>query len=488
MEDTGHNGVFPGQRRLSRKNVLNQLNKKLVIENKKFVIMASPPATGKTSILQMFSEIPRISSPLIIYIRLRQDIELFELLRQNGIDLKNYTLTFEPVETQCYLLLDDAQLAYDKKDFWETLIKDIKALTLLKHIKVVISATHLLGGSSSPAVFHDLAKIDSSSMLLSHDESLQLLNDPVMGLPSNMGTFDVLKGIMARECGGVICALRIASEFLADKIKLLSTILEAQAIQIYLSNDILVPMARCFGDELNLPWKPEIRKHIINALAGEIIASEDDQLRYLTKCGLLVFSNGSYAFSSPLAKRYFARYFYGERSSCFPSSLNQLIENTIKNMSSNTLTNSVVCSTDFPKEAVFQHLFMQGLALLTLPTCNICFELSKIFPSDGIAPGVISGAIDFYINSTLGWGIELFVNGSSISEYISQFGLPNGKYAPLEVQEYAVVDFRVTTSGEPTNVVRHENRITVFFKQGDYTSCFICFGLNLVAKQVRLLT
>ena len=79
----------------------------------------------------------------------------------------------------------------------------------------------------------------------------------------------------------------IASEVLADKIKLLSTILEAQAIQIYLSNDILVPMARCFGDELNLPWKPEIRKHIINALAGEIIASEDDQLRYLTKCGVI---------------------------------------------------------------------------------------------------------------------------------------------------------------------------------------------------------
>jgi hypothetical protein len=223
-------------------------------------------------------------------------------------------------------------------------------------------------------------------------------------------------------------------------------------------------------------------------LAREIIAIEDDQVRYLTKCGVLVFSNGSYAFSSPLAKRNFARYFYGERSSCPPSNLNQLIENTIKNMSLNTLTNSVVYSTDFPKEAVFQHLFMQGLALLTPPSWNICPELSKIFPSDGIAPGVISGEIDFYINSTLRWGIELLVNGSRISEHLSRFGLPNGKYAPLEVREYAVVDFRVTTSGEPTNVVRHENRITVFFKQGDYTSCFICFGLNLVAKQVRLLT
>ena len=131
---------------------------------------------------------------------------------------------------------------------------------------------------------------------------------------------------------------------------------------------------------------------------------------------------------------------------------------------------------------------MQGLALFTPPECNICPELSKIFPADGIVPGAILGEIDFYINSKLRWGIELLVNGKGISEHLSRFALPNGKYAPLEVLKYAVVDLRVSANGMPTNVVLHENRITVFFKKGTYKFCTICCGRNQVGRKVNLCT
>ena len=95
-------------------------------------------------------------------------------------------------------------------------------------------------------------------------------------------------------------------------------------------------------------------------------------------------------------------------------------------MSSNVLKNSTPLG-DFPKEAVFQHLFMEGLALHTPPECSICTELSKIFPSETNVNSqqAIAGEIDFYLNGSLRWGIELLVNGDGIGEYLSRFSPPN---------------------------------------------------------------
>jgi hypothetical protein len=148
-------------------------------------------------------------------------------------------------------------------------------------------------------------------------------------------------------------------------------------------------------------------------------------------------------------------------------------------MSSNLLKNSSVAG-DFPKEAVFQHLFMEGLAAFTPPSCCICQELSKIFPAttNPNTQQTIPGEIDFYLNSSLRWGIELLVNGDGIGEHISRFTPPNGKYVALAVSDYTVVDIRRNSTGRPTNISRHSNRITVFFKNDDYSIANCIFGLD----------
>jgi hypothetical protein len=154
-------------------------------------------------------------------------------------------------------------------------------------------------------------------------------------------------------------------------------------------------------------------------------------------------------------------------------------------MSSNVLKNSTLPG-DFPKEAVFQHLFMEGLALHTPPSCSICPELSKIFPSEtNLNMQQIEGEIDFYLNGDIRWGIELLVNGGGVGEHLSRFA-PNGKYAPLAVNDYAIVDFRKNARGQPTQISKHPNRVSVFFKLGDYSAAQCLFGEDTDAIKINL--
>ena len=213
-----------------------------------------------------------------------------------------------------------------------------------------------------------------------------------------------------------------------------------------------------------------------------------DYYSSLQKAGILVeLPDSTFNFTSPLAKRYFFKWIFPNRSEDAPSSLQELIKNVISNMSSTILKNSTLPG-DFPKEAVFQHLFMEGLALNTPPHCCICPELSKIFPPDSNlnSPQEIAGEIDFYLNGDLRWGIELLVNGGGIGEHLSRFSPPNGKYVSLAVNDYAIVDFRRNATGQPTSISKNNNRVSVFFKNDDYSVAQCLFGEDTAAIEISL--
>jgi hypothetical protein len=139
----------------------------------------------------------------------------------------------------------------------------------------------------------------------------------------------------------------------------------------------------------------------------------------------------------------------------------------------------------FPKEAVFQHLLMEGLASCTPPTCAICPELSDIFPVNDKGPnGRISGEIDFYLNGNYRWGIELLIKGSEVKGHMDRFS-KKGKYHALKVKDYVVIDFRPATDVE--KVRRYKHRITVIFDDvQNFASCRCIFGMNRSEKTIML--
>lgn len=62
--------------------------------------------------------------------------------------------------------------------------------------------------------------------------------------------------------------------------------------------------------------------------------------------------------------------------------------------------------------------------------------------------------------------------------YTAQFAL-GGRYAALEVDDYAVVDVRGNANRTvPNGTALKEKLITVFFKLGDFSRCQCVFGMD----------
>ena len=306
-----------------------------------------------------------------------------------------------------------------------------------------------------------------------------------------------LKQLIIRECNGLVGALRMSVQSLTQKEsgEDVSSLTENDLIVKYLSKLTLGYMKRCFGGA-HMSATGLLKEALIKCIFEEPIVikaltlenDKQDCYKKLLKCGILTINaEGKTEFSSPMALKYYMEYLFPERSSENPVSIKELVMKVIEGMSASVLRQSVVSGEQFPKEAVFQHLFMQGLVLCTLPNCVICPELSWAFPSSGSAAdsGRINGEIDFYLNGGLRWGIELLVNGAGVGEHIGRFS-EGGKYFALKVIDYAVVDFRGNDTGEVTNVELDPKRMTVFFRRGGDASCQCIFYEDTTPVPLKL--
>lgn len=149
-------------------------------------------------------------------------------------------------------------------------------------------------------------------------------------------------------------------------------------------------------------------------------------------------------------------------------------------MSSNQLNNSIIPEIDdFPKEAIFQHLFLAGLAAETPPYVCICSELGKRFPRSPEEKSLeISGEIDFYVDGNIRWGIELLTKGDRKEEHLVRCRPDGGKYASLEMLDYAVVDFRRGGNLTISKIKLDPKRMTVVFPFDSFQTCKVIIGLN----------
>ena len=467
---------------LKRPELLAKLSN--LVAQYRFVRLTSPASSGKSSLLKLYQH--HLKKTKVVWISCLSHRSCTELLQKKGIDFFNETVSEKLQRKKTIVFLDDAQAKYDEIDFWGLLIK-FSPNWLPSNIRFVISSTHLVSmGNSSPVAFEALPKLERSDFLLTPNESNEFLELSVLGLPRKMQS-ETLKQVIIRECGGLIGALRQSVDSLKERFSKDIQPTETALLQHFLSNDLLPVMVRCFGAHHSAPIGNDFKKILIKILLDEkqILnrldnQQDNDSYSSLKRAGILVeYPDTTFGFSSPLAKRYYFKWVFPNRSLTAPSALVELIRNVVSRMSATILKNSTTPG-DFPKEAVFQHLFMEGLATLTPPTCCICPELSKIFPvtTNLNTQQSIPGEIDFYLNSSLRWGIELLVNGDGIGEHMSRFTPPNGKYVALAVNDYTVVDFRRNSTGLPTNIARHSNRITVFFKDNDYSIAQCIFGLD----------
>ncbi|POM66509.1 Hypothetical protein PHPALM_17622 [Phytophthora palmivora] len=451
-----------------------------------FVLLSAPAGSGKTSLLTLFAR----RHPELRYVPIAFDdfnANATDLLAGHGVDVVRKTCRI-PGDKMCVFMLDDCQRQYHDIAFWTALIKGSSSW-LLPHIRFIISATHLLetDAPDSPIAFGSIPwKVTRDDFLISDEEAHQFF-DFENGLPSQL-RFPTLVEVIIRECNGHIGSLRSSCDILFEHYSKAVAPVEDDVFVYYLSGIFVNQLTRCFGSGHTTPASRNLQLFLIKCLVRDptcgplgMQLDEDEKQCFtrLMKAGIVRQDGDGYVmFVSPLAERYYNKWLFPNRADCNPKSLQELIRKVIGSMSASVLRQSVVYTDNFPKEAAFQHQFMAALALHTLQTCYICPELSRVFPdSPRQLDQRISGEIDFYLNGSLRWGIELLVNGDGIGEHMARFA-EDGKYAALAVKDYAVVDLRCNQTGRITNVIRKPERITVFFKAGDFSSCRCIFGLD----------
>jgi len=490
----GHSGLPPGETGFHRSRKLEGVDgvQKTLIEELewkckryKTVIMSSPAGTGKTSSLQMFCK-SNISEMNIVYVKMNQEQTGIHTLAQFGLDLSGATCIVDPRYGNkiTVFLLDDAQWRYGEPMLWDKMIKQ-ESFTP-DHVRFLVSATHYLGGSLSPVEFNSIpdgAKIPFSHLLLSEEDSKRFL---VNYLNFRFGSDDELVQIIVNDCGGNIGALRIANDDLDESFRFWTNqnLTYERISSHYMSTKLLGKMGRCFGTDPLAELASEMMGLVRKLLFSQQIqyAYLPSQLANLVRCGILAYNEQTISFMSPLAKRYFMNYFYPQRGLVEPDNLLDLVKSVLQNMSSNTLQQSVV-GGNIPKEAMFQHLFMSGVAASTPSNIAIHPELSRVIGDTAR----INGEIDFFINGSLRWGVELLIQGSGVGEHISRFGADTGKYAPLRMRDYIIVDFRQNPSGTiPKNIIKHEKKLSVIFKAGDYRTCNCEYGSGETMSQFSL--
>jgi hypothetical protein len=458
-----------------------------------FTLISSPPSTGKSSLLKLF--LNKYKYPFK-FVQCVDNMDPFELFKKaTGIDLASEKIDDTiPKGTRTMVIIDDAHCFYGNQLFWTSLLKHLPSwIDANYRVSFIVSATHNISFfSSSPEGFNAIPKISNEDLKLSIKESYEAIE--LTFRKKFFSLSNIVKDFIVNQCGGVIGAVVLSVVMIADKFaQHIPT--ETDILHYLCSGDFMNFLSRVFGTFRGRVL-PEFQVFLSDFMMGSLESVNDTsehevQVIALEKMGVLVRDQkGVVSFASPLANRYYTHFLFPNRPIECPQTIEELVAITIGNMSSTLLTKSTH-SSRFPKETIFQHEFMSGLAKSLPVEHHICPELSHIFPSTrGGAASLpssetVEGAIDFYINGELHWGLELLVNGDRVKEHLNRFET-DGKYFPFGMSDYRVIDFRL---GDPTKskIVLCEKRITVFFQQNDFTTCTCMFGTTPEKRQINLL-
>eukprot|EP00597_Dinobryon_sp_UTEXLB2267_P016680 CAMPEP_0201094074 /NCGR_PEP_ID=MMETSP0812-20130820/2494_1 /ASSEMBLY_ACC=CAM_ASM_000668 /TAXON_ID=98059 /ORGANISM="Dinobryon sp., Strain UTEXLB2267" /LENGTH=575 /DNA_ID=CAMNT_0047346531 /DNA_START=21 /DNA_END=1748 /DNA_ORIENTATION=+ len=500
-QSSEYDGIQDMSYALPRSHLVADLFQKVTDVSNHFIHLGSPAASGKTSLLQLFQRYCSERKVTCIYVSMLLEDFKGELRDKTGINSDRWML--EPDQngrcvcaddkTYFVVMLDDAQHRYGDVNLWSSLIKSDFEHKLPDNIKFVISATYSLGTDVSPIDFRTLPKLVLGDFRLKQEEVDEFITLSSVRMGAERAGLllkdPVIHNLIAANCNGHIGAMSVSVREIVKHFFHNTTVTVEEIVSFYLSKKMCSNFLRCYSSGVN-SLTGSMQAYLVNCLTmGPIsMLPDENSAAYgqLIRSGVLeVTEDDQTKFTSPAAASYINDLIFPRRSGLTVNDVRkrgvfELMKSVLARMSGTTLKQSVVNSfTDMPSEATFQHLMLAALEAETPPTCFICPELSKFFPPPFSKElGVeIEGRCDFYINGELRWAIEALINGNGVGEHLARLE-GQGKYVQLNYQDYLVVDFRVNATGEPTNVQKHRRRLSVFFKQGDFSYCNVLCGLE----------
>ena len=445
----------------------------VIDENHRVVIVHSSPATGKTSLLDLTARTLRLRHKDRKVIRFPvRSTDASELLKSLMFELGvNAISEVRSLDGETWILIDDAQLAFEAHLFWVTILKDLASGIFSSKIRFVIAATYdLASQGSTPYAFSEHPHVYNLKLT---DEEAKNLYDGYMKEIFFAGDWPAFKDTILRLAGGHVGVLTAGINMLFqmyqhNQKKPLEEdeVLSALRDHRFRSNlQRIFPRKELMTDEqrkvvsgliLNGP-----RCEPINPSQGSM---DDEVLVQLVRAGILSV-NG--AFSCLSSQWHYCNTFY-KRPATPPASIEDLVIKAVQSMSALRLRQS--CGNEkFPKEAAFQHLFSEALTLQVPANVPVCPELNTFARDD--SGNVKTGELDFFVggevNGDLRWAIEITRKGDKINEHVSRFDPSNGKYRAIGHTAWIVVDCR---GPRVKQVEMKQARCTLYFAEDFQTA------------------
>ena len=480
------NGIDIDKRYLKRESLVA----KVIEETFKheFYVIGSPPATGKTSLLQLVMvKLAAFKKTKVAYMRgLRggSGAMYSELESVSGVNLSDVEKTAAALENydHVWVLIDDAQNAYNEESdqFWEELVKarGIRLGPCASKVRFIVAATYYLRTQGSPVVFAVEARLPPSELAMTEEEA-----DDVYANAAGENEWGGwvrfktdLKAISNHHIGVFNQGLRLVQEeSVSVRSRSRNSLTEEIVINLLRTDKLLGKLDRCFAHpgDIDLIHRSIILDTIIRgeirvATTGDAIEVDEvvsgsnqvGSIVHMLQRGGILAPGGQ--FTCLAAEWYYYNRIFPDRALNSPCSIEIMVMNSVSSMSATRLR--VACNNGgFPKEAAFQQLFNEAMSR-QLPRHNtIIPELNTKAIINGKE---VTGEVDFYINGELQWALELLRQGSMITKHILRF---QGKYRHVAPKAFLVVDCR---GPKTRSVQRMEERCTLYFSE-DFKSC-IC--------------
>jgi len=480
LQTLGNDGISFAGHHLNRRDLVQSVIEAANL--KQFVVVGSPPATGKTSLMQLISVAVEESGDNVCLFAIRPGDEgvqwLFDTLKtKSGIDLHDQAHTTKKLcdLERVWVLIDDAQGAYAETywSFWETLIKDLRASigSTAEKIRCVIAATYDLSTPKSPVAFASLMHVPprGTRISITDDEAEELFvaRSQNRDWETWINFKATLMEISNGHIGVFMQGLRLLEGMRLEAPR--NKFSEEDALHQLRGSRFFDCLTRCFPSPGKIP--KEQLDYILDAIVhGEYMPTSSDAMEVedsweeATKLVLLCRSGvltPRGQFTCMAAEWFYYNRIFPYRSISAPPNIDVLVIESVRSMSATRL--QAACGGGFPKEAAFQQLFNEAMSR-QLPRHNtIIPELNTKAIINGKE---VTGEVDFYINGELQWALELLRQGSMITKHILRF---QGKYRHVAPKAFLVVDCR---GPKTRSVQRMEERCTLYFSE-DFKSC-IC--------------
>lgn len=458
-------GISIHKKHLPRAEIVKEIYN--TAKEQQFVVIGSPAATGKTSLLQLLGKALKEEKGANVLKINVSDVGLDAMLQR--FHEKGIVDDEEKLQQlrNTWLLLDDAQNAYATRyaPLWQLVIKTISKADVDNNLFVVIAATYDLSTPESPVDFAAIAHInpkvskpEARDLFLMHTEQWDfdgwgMYYDTLLRL-SKFSESDYY------HIGVVIAGIRVLNDKRKEPGR--TGFNEEDALAALRSISFIEQLNRCF----NLPstMEPTYKDRLLYVVLGEKTSANfgyDATLAPLTRAGLLT-KNGS--FSCIAARWYYNHRCFPNRAARAPESLEELIKLAVGSISAKRLRDTLV--NGFPKEAAFQHLFNEAMSIHLPIEHSIIPELNTFATDSNGNP--VQGELDFYVNGDKQWCLELLRNGDKIGEHVARFDACNGKYRKVAMKDYLVVDCRGPKKGVGARI--EEPRCTLYFSD-DFKKC-----------------